>query len=177
MPLSTQIPERVSQCRAYIDNTRLSVTGELTLPDFSRPTQDMTGAGIAGTVSTPTRGNLDSMRASFAARVMTPEFLAAFGYGQHTLEFRAVIQGSDAQGAIEQRFSAFMRVVPVSTTSGTVQNGEEMGSSIEFEVLDIRVDIDDVTYVDISKLNNVVKIRNAQGVLVDENQVAQQFLA
>lgn len=177
MALTTQIPERVSQCRAYVDNTRLSVTGELTLPDFSRATQDMTGAGIAGTLSTPTRGALDSMRATFASRVMTPEFLAAFAYGAHTLEFRALIQSSDAFGATEQRFSAFMRVLPVSTTSGTIQNGEEMGASVEFEVLDIRIDIDGITYVDISKLNGVVRFRNAAGELVDELQTAQQFLA
>lgn len=177
MALSTQIPERVSQCRAYLDNTRLSVTGELTLPNFSRPTQDMTGAGMAGTAATPTRGNLESMRATFAARVMTPEFLAAFTYGQHTLEFRALIQGSNANGATESRFSAFMRAIAVSTTSGTIQNGEEMGCTIEFEVLDIRVDIDGVTYVDISKLNNIVKFRNAAGQLVDENAAANAYLS
>lgn len=177
MAQTTQIPERVSQCRAYLDNSRLSVTGELTLPDFSRPTQDMAGAGIAGPVAIPTRGNLESLRASFTSRVMTPEFLAAFSYGQHTLEFRAVIQGSDPNGSTQSLFSAFMRGVPVSTTNGAIQNGEEMGSSINFEVLDIRVDIDGITYVDISKLNNIVRIRNAAGVLVDENAVANAYLA
>lgn len=177
MPLSTQIPERVSHCRAYIDNTRLSVTGELTLPDFSRPTQDVSGAGIAGTVSTPTRGNLEAMQASFACRVITAEALAAFTYAAHSLEFRAIIQGSDATGAIEQRFSAFMRAIPVSVTSGTVNNGEEMGASVQFEVLDIRIDIDGVTLVNVSKLNNIVQFANAQGVLVDENATAQEFLA
>lgn len=177
MALTTQIPERVSQCRAYLDNTRLAVTGELTLPNFARPTQDMSGAGIAGTVATPTRGNLDSMRATFAARVMTPEFLTALSYGHHTLEFRAMIQASDAAGAVESRFSAFMRAVPVSTTSGNIQNGEEMGCTIEFEVFDIRIDIDGVTYVDISKLNNIVKIRNGAGQLVDENAAANAYLS
>lgn len=175
--LSTQIPERVSQCRGYLDNTRLSVTGELTLPGFSRPTQDMAGAGIAGTVATPTRGSLDSMRASFAARVMTAEFLAAFSYAVHTMEFRAVIQGSDENGAIEQRFSAFMRVMPVSIDSGSLQNGEEMGATIEFEVLDCRIDIDGVTLCDISKLNNIVRFADASGALVDENATARSFLS
>lgn len=177
MALTTQIPERVSQCRGYLDNSRLCVTGELTLPGFSRPTQDVTGAGIGGTVSTPTRGNLDSMRASFSARVMTAEFLAAFTYAQHTLEFRAVVQGSDENGAVEQRFSAFMRVLPVSIDSGSLQNGEEMGATIEFEVLDCRIDIDGVTLCNISKLNGIVMFADASGRLVDENATARAFLA
>lgn len=176
MPRTTQIPERVSQCRGYLDNSRLSVTGTLTLPNFSRPTQDMTGAGISGTVSTPTRGSLESLRASFDARVMTPELLAAFTYEMHTLEFRAIIQSTNMGGAATQRFSAFMKAIPVSVTSGTIQNGEEMGASIELEVLAVTITIDEQVYAQVDKLNGIVAFADANGVLVDENAAAAAFL-
>lgn len=173
----TQIPERVANCRGYIDNRRLMVTGTLTLPNFSRPTQDVSGAGIAGTVSTPTRGNLEAMQASFEARTLTAEALAAFRYGIHTLEFRAIIQGTDDTGAVEQRFSAFMKVAPVSITNGTIANGEEMGVTVTFEVLDILVIIDGITLCNISKLNNIVEFIGADGKLVNENATARDFLS
>lgn len=177
MALNVQVPERVSQCRCYFDNGRLACTGELTMPNFTRPTQDVTGAGIAGTVSSPTRGNLDSMQATFASRVLTGEMIACFAPGVHDLEFRAIIQGIGADSeAVQQRFSAFMRVIARGITSGTVNNNAEMGASAEFEVLDILVSIDDVKVVNVSKLNNIVEFLNKDGELVDDNAEASQWL-
>lgn len=171
------IPERVSQCRCYFDNARLNCTGELTLPNFTRPTGDVSGAGIAGTISTPTWGNFDAMQASFASRVVTPELLAAFAPGVRTLEFRAIIQGIDSLGqSVKQRFSCFMRVLAQGLTGGSVNNGAEMSASATFEVIDVQLSIDDETLVNISKINNIVEIRQADGSMIDENADAAQWL-
>lgn len=171
------IPERVSQCRCYLDNRRQNVTGTLTLPNFQRPTVDVSGAGIAGTLSTPTRGSLGSLRATFAARVFTDEAVSAFTYDSHSLEFRAVIQGRNALGALtEQFFSCWMTAVPVNLTSGTIDNGAEMGVTVELEVTDLLVIVDGIILCNISKPNNIVMFRDASGALVDENQNANTYL-
>lgn len=173
----TKVPERVSQCACYFSNGRLAGTGVLTPAPLSRPTSDVHGAGIAGTISTPTRGNLESRRASFAFRVETPELASVFSAGTHTLEFRAVIQGLDAlDNPIDALFSCFMRVMAVSYTPGTVDNGAEMGGTAEFEVLDELVTINGIVLRDISKTNNVMMIRNEFGMLVDELAITRAWL-
>lgn len=177
MASTVAIPERVSQCRCYYDNARMSCTGELTLPNFTRPTADISGAGIAGTISTPTWGNLESQQASFASRVATPELFAAFAPGVRTLEFRAIIQGIDRLGqSVKMRFSCFMRVLARGVTVGTVNNGAEMSASAEFEVLDVSISIDDVMLINSSKVNNILEVRQADGSLVDENADAAKWL-
>lgn len=177
MANSAMIPEVVCNCRCYYDNTPKNFTGDLTLPVFTRATADISGAGIAGTISVPVRGNLEALQATYATRVATPDFFSTFSAGRHTLEFRGVIQGSDATEPKAMNFACFMGVMARGVTPGTITKAGEMGATAEFEVLDCTIIIDGVTYVNISKLNDIVEIRNAQGELVDENAEARQFLS
>lgn len=177
MASTVAIPERVSQCRCYADNARLNCTGELTLPAFTRPTATVSGAGIAGSIDTPTWGNLESQQASFASRVATPEMIACFAPGVRSLEFRAIIQGINRQNeSVNMRFSCFMRVMCRGVTLGTVNNAAEMAASADFEVLDCTVSIDDVVLINQSKINNILEVRQADGRLVDENADAAKWL-
>lgn len=171
------IPEIVYNCRCYYDNKPKNFTGDLTLPVFTRPTADLTGAGIAGTVSVPVRGSLDSMQATFATRVATGDFFATFSAGRHTLEFRGMIQGSNATDPVDVTFSCFMGVMARSVTPGNITRGAEMGATAEFEVLDCQIFIDGEKYIDVSKLNDIVTVRDADGNLVDENEAARSFLS
>lgn len=116
------------------------------------------------------------MQAEFATRVATPEFFAVFSYGRHTLEFRGVIQASTATAPTQMNFSCFMSVACVSVTPGTLTRGGEMGATAQFEVYDELVQIDGVTYIDISKLNDICRIRNADGQLIDELENSRKFL-
>lgn len=175
--IDPKVPAVVSQCRCYFDNARLSCTGELTLANYTRPTVDISGAGIAGTISVPVQGNLESAQASFASRVLTAEMHAAFAPGLHNLEFRAIIQGIDAfDNPVEMQFSSFMTVMARGVTSGTINNASEMGATAEFEVLAETRSVNGVILCEVNKQNNIMRFRNAQGVLVDENAVASDFL-
>lgn len=171
------IPEVVRNCRCYYDNKPKNFTGDLTLPVLSRITIDLSGAGIAGTVSVPVRGNLEAMQATYATRVATPDFFATFGAGRHTLEFRAVIQASNATQSVDMNFACFMGVMARTVTPGTVTKAGEMGATAEFEVLDCTVIIDGVTYINVSKFNDIVEIRDVNGNMVDENAEARKFLS
>lgn len=171
------IPEVVRNCRCYYDNNPKNFTGDLTLPNFSRATVDLSGAGIAGTVSVPVRGNLESMQATFATRVATSDFFATFSAGRHTLEFRGVIQGNTATVATDSYFSCFMGIMARGVTSGNLTKAGEMGASAEFEVLDCLIVIDGEVCVDISKFNDIVKVRGVDGKLIDENAEAKKFLS
>lgn len=176
MANSAVIPEVVCNLRCYYDNRPKPFTGDLTPPVIARTTQEISGAGIAGPVAVPVVGNIASMQATFATRVATPDFFAAFAHGRHTLEFRGVIQGSEATEAVEMNFSCFMSVACVSVTPGTLTRGGEMGATAQFEVFDLLIQIDGVKYVDISKLNDICRIRNANGELVDELENSRKFL-
>lgn len=171
------IPEVVRNCRCYYDNKPKNFTGDLTLPVLSRVTVDLSGAGIAGTVSIPVAGNLEAMQATYATRVANPDFYSTFSAGRHTLEFRGVIQASNATQAVDMAFACFMGVMARSVTPGTFTKAGEMGATAEFEVLDCTVIIDGVVYANISKFNDIVEIRDASGKLVDENAGARKFLS
>lgn len=170
------IPEVVYNCRCYYDNMPKNFTGDLTLPNFTRATADISGAGIAGTVSVPVRGNLDAMQATFATRVATSDFFSTFSAGRHSLEFRGMIQGSNATNPVDVTFSCFMGVMSRGVTPGNLTKASEMGATAEFEVLDCQVFIDGVKYINISKLNDIVETRDANGNLVDECAAARAFL-
>jgi phage tail tube protein FII len=170
------IPEVVCNLRCYYDNRPTPFTGDLTLPVLARTTQEISGAGIAGPVAVPVIGSIASMQAQFATRVASPEFFATFAHGRHTLEFRGVIQGSAATEAVQMNFSCFMSVACVSVTPGTLTRAGEMGATASFEVFDELIQIDGTVYVDISKLNDICRIRNADGELVDELANSRKFL-
>lgn len=170
------IPEVVCNLRCYYDNRPTPFTGDLTLPVLARTTQEISGAGVGGPVAVPVLGSIASMQATFATRVATPEFFSTFASGRHTLEFRGVIQASRATTSMQMNFSCFMGVSCVSVTPGTLTRGGEMGATAEFEVYDELIQIDGVVYVDISKLNDICRIRNASGELVDELAESRKFL-
>lgn len=170
------IPEVVCNLRCYHDNRPTPFTGDLTLPVLARTTQELSGAGLAGPVAVPVLGSIESAQAQFATRVATPEFFSVFAAGRHTLEFRGVIQASRATESVQMNFSCFMGVSAVSVTPGTLTRGGEMGATASFEVYDILIQIDGVVYVDISKFNDICKIRNASGELVDELANSRKFL-
>lgn len=170
------IPEVVCNLRCYHDNQPVPFTGDLTLPVIARNTQELSGAGIAGTVAVPVVGSIASMQATFATRVANPQFFTVFSGGRHTLEFRGVIQASKNTLSVQMNFSCFMSVACVNVTPGTLTRGGEMSATAEFEVFDLLIVIDGVTYVDISKLNDICRIRNAAGVLVDELAQSRKFL-
>lgn len=176
MPNTTIIPEVVCNQRCYYDNRPTPFTGDLTLPVIARATQEISGAGIAGTIAVPITGAIASMQATFATRVASPEFMTVFSHGRHTLEFRGVIQGSEATKSSQMNFSCFMSVACVNVTPGTLVRNGEMGATAQFEVFDLLIQIDGVVYVDISKLNDICRIRNADGVLVDELAESRKFL-
>lgn len=176
MANTVQIPEVVCNLRCYYDNRPTPFTGDLTLPVLARTTQEISGAGIAGPVAVPVLGSIASMQAEFATRVASPEFFAVFSHGRHTLEFRGVIQGSEATASVQWNFSCFMSVACVSITPGTLTRGGEMGATAQFEVFDELIQIDGVVYVDISKLNDICRIRNVDGELVDELENSRKFL-
>ena len=176
-PLTIAVPERVCQCRCYLDNGRLVGTGELTLANWTRATADVTGAGFSGTISTPTRGNFESAQATFATRVYTPELMSAFAPGVHDLEFRAVIQGLNSMSqAVEQNFSAFMRVLARGITSGTISNSNEMGCSAEFEVLQETRSLNGIVLCRFDKINNIAEIRASDGTMINETLNINTFL-
>lgn len=176
MPQTALIPEVVCNLRCYHDNKPMPFTGDLTLPVLARITQEISGAGIAGPIAVPVLGNIASMQAQFATRVATPEFFSVFSAGRHTLEFRGVIQASRVTESVQMNFSCFMLVACVNVTPGTLTRGGEMGATAQFEVFDELIQIDGVVYVDISKLNDICRIRNAAGELVDELENSRKFL-
>lgn len=173
---SAIIPEVVYNCRCYYDNKPKNFTGDLTLPEFNRATVDLTGAGIAGTVSIPVRGNLESQQATYATRVATPDFFATFGAGRHDLEFRGIIQGTEGAEEGEQRFACFMGVRARSVKPGNLTKAAEMGATAEFEVLYCEIRIDGQLVLKMDKLNDILAVIDADGNLVDELESARNFL-
>lgn len=176
MASTAVIPEVVCNLRCYHDNKPMPFTGDLTLPVLERVTQEMSGAGIAGPIEVPVLGNLVSMQAQFATRVATPEFFSVFSHGRHTLEFRGVIQASRATTSVQMNFSCFMSVMCRNVTPGALVRAGEMGATAQFEVFDELIQIDGTVYVDISKMNDICRIRNANGELVDELENSRKFL-
>jgi hypothetical protein len=155
-----RVPTTLIDYAAYLGNSRLMGTGEVTLPSISAITSDVSGAGIGGKVEMPVMGHFDSMTLGIsfrtvelaAAELMIPE--------AKDIVLRASQQIYDgAGGSIKSEgVVVYARVMPKSNELGALKPGDPIDGKVELEVLRIRVVKAGVELYEIDKLNGIYKV-------------------
>lgn len=149
------LPERVVGYRAYKNGKDLIGVADVELPKIQYITEAIKGAGILGELETPTTGQTKSLKARITFRTNDTDMINLLDCAGHDLEFRSAIQKYD-QSTGARSFDSHRIVIrgfPSEGELGKLESGASGNSSIELECVYLKYVINDVTVLEIDKLN------------------------
>lgn len=149
------IPEKLIGFECYNEGEHMTGIADVVLPNLAYMTETVAGAGIAGEFDTPTVGLFQSMTTTINWRVLMDENVTFIAPRVYHFDFRGSKQFlNNAVGELEkQMLKVVMRVLPKNLNLGNFQGGAQMGTSGEFEVLYIKITLNDRELVEIDKIN------------------------
>lgn len=142
---------------------------EITLPDLSQQTADMSGTGILGTIKVPIPGMIDSLLVDIPFRMLSVRVSALFiGNKYATVKIRgALLELDTSEGRLADKpVLAVVRGFPAKLSPGKMKQGEEMGSGISIEAVYYKVAINGYELFELDKINQVYNV-NGIDVLKD----------
>ena len=158
------IPSKINSFNVYKDGIKLiGISEEVTLPDFESITETLSGPGILGEIDDPTLGHFQSMEMEIPFRTMDRDlFILSDDTSSVTITLRGSIQCtvSDTGATVFKPMRVVVRGKNKGLTGGKVKQGSGTASSIKLELLYILIEIDNVTEVELDKLNFVYKVHN-----------------
>lgn len=142
-------------------NALIGLSDEITLPDFSAITEEMSGSGLLGKIEEAVMGHFGSQEMEIPFLNLDDDI---FEYADPTevvdLNLRASQQQLDKESgkspyrgiriAVRGKLKAFK--------PGVLKQGGKMGSSITLELHYIMVEIDNVKKLELDKLNSVYRV-------------------
>ena len=156
----SKIPETLINFRIYGDGTDMLGTADLTLPKMDAMTDTVKGAGIAGEVEVPVRGNFKSSELQAKWRTIDPNAAKLFTQTSHDIDCRGAFQVQDpGTGALDvQAVKLFCRVMPKGFELGKFEVAKMTDTTTSFEVLYLKLTINGKVVMELDKLNSVCKI-------------------
>lgn len=130
------------------------------LPELNGMTEDVSGAGIAGQLSTPTLGHFESMKLTLNFRTLTTDMIVIAQQRGQAIECRGSIQAYDP--ATSSYKTVPVRVVgrgtPVTFKPGKLEPTKMMDASLELELHYFKLAMANVELVEIDKYNFICKM-------------------
>lgn len=173
--MANQVPEKLINFRVYLDGTDLIGVADVELPNMEPMRETVKGAGIAGEIDSPTLGHYSSFTCTLNWRIVTKPMVKLSAPKAYLLDLRAANQEYDAgtgeYNVIPVRI--VLRGKPISFNLGNLDVGVVAGSSNQFEVDYIKVDVNGETIREIDKINYIdrsegvdylIKVRSALGI-------------
>lgn len=154
------VPEKLNDFRVYRDGNDLLGIADVDLPDIEFLSDTIKGAGIAGEVDSPTIGQLASMKLTLNWRTITKPLTSLAQQKAHALDLRGAMQNYDAaKGEFKTvPVKIVVRCFPKKIGLGKFDKGSSTDSSSEFEVIYLKVTINNETAVEIDKYNYICVI-------------------
>ncbi|MCX4312113.1 MAG: phage major tail tube protein [Muribaculaceae bacterium] len=160
--MAYNIPSKINSFNVYKDGTKLvGISDEVTLPDFESLTETLSGPGILGEIDDPTLGHFQSMEMEIPFRQMDKDlFILSDDISSVTVTLRGSIQYTvnDTGATAFKPMRVVVRGKNKGITGGKAKQGTGTGSSIKLELLYILIEIDNVTEIELDKLNFVYKV-------------------
>lgn len=145
------IPHATADYSVYLNGTELLGIAEVTLPEISFTTEELSGAGISGKSDIPLVGMLESMTLTLNWRQLSDSVATLAAPKKHNLDLRYAGQGVEIDSGITTIPGQVMvSVIPKKTSLGKLAIGK-MDASTEFEVLAIQATVDGAMIYDIDK--------------------------
>ena len=156
------IPEKVTNYNVYKENGNrfLGLADEIELPSFENITEEMRGAGIAGSWNSTTPGHFGPMEITLKFRTFTAEIAEIFSKSGERITARAAQQTyNTSTGQIAQRgLKITFQTLPKNIALGKIAIGAPTESSITQEIVYIKIAYDDKEVIEYDKMNFIFKV-------------------
>ena len=159
--MSNIIPERGINFSVYHEGRDLLGVAEGSLPNLESITSDISGAGVAGTVSSPVLGHFGSLELSLTWRNVTKDIFKLAGQYSHNIDLYAAMQDYNAGRGVYKVNSlhVYVKAIPKNITIGNLVSGDTTGTTTALECTYMKIDINNNNYAEIDKFNYICKIR------------------
>jgi P2 family phage contractile tail tube protein len=151
------IPEKLINFRVYLDGTDLLGAADVELPSLEYMKETVKGAGIAGEFESPVLGHTGSLSLTINWRTPTRDVLRLAAPKAHALDVRGALQLYDAGLGeyVVTPLKVVVRAIPKAPKMGKFEPGAQTDSSSEFEVIYLKIVLDEEDMVEIDKLNYI----------------------
>ncbi len=156
------IPEIINNFHLYkgtgdSGDMYLGLTGEVTLPDLEAMKETVSGSGLLGEVDVANPGHYSEIEMEIPFVGLCDDMMQLSPNEYNVLTMRAAQQATVKVDHSKQ--ISGMKVVIGGTVKkyklGTVKIGGQMGSSVTLSVTYIKITVDDKTYFELDKYNEV----------------------
>lgn len=149
------VPERLVNFRVYNEAEDLLGVSDIELPELSYMTDTISGAGMAGEVESPVIGHFQSMGTTFNWRTIEKKAVNLLGMKAHLVIARGAQQEYDASNGVWKTVPVrcTMKVMPKKLGVGKFEVGSTTDTSTEFEVIYLKLYIDNKEVLEIDKYN------------------------
>jgi len=163
MALDTNLtPEIVNSFNVYIDGVKaIGTAPEITLPQITSETIDVSGAGILGKISAPNIGQFESIEQEVSFNLVYSSFVNVLSpKRQVNLTFRVAQQAVDKSLGYAYKGLRIVEVGRVKEfTPGKIKAGEGMEAKVKLELTYIMIENDGEEIIAIDKLNGVYRVQ------------------
>jgi uncharacterized protein len=153
--MANLIPEKLNDFRVFHNGGNLVGIADMQLPSFENITETVKGAGIAGEYESPNIGHFQSMKLTFNWRVLNESMALLLAPNVGSFDCRGANQVLDAATGnyIQVPCRVLVRGIPTKNELGKMEKGSPYDSSTEIEVTYIKIAINNITLVELDKLN------------------------
>ncbi|MCI1959185.1 MAG: phage major tail tube protein [Clostridia bacterium] len=155
-----KVDESIVNFAVYEDGTEFLGMAEATLPEISRITAEINGAGINGTYNAPIVGHLEAMSLTLNFKTSSKAQYSLYENRVHTLDLRvAQQQRNPSTGEINTvSVKHVLGVTPVKLSPGKVAPASTADGSGEYSVSYYATYIDGTKVMEIDLLNFICLI-------------------
>lgn len=163
------IPEKLINYNLFVDGSRSeSAIVDVDLPDVQFMSENITGAGIAGEIESPTLGHTSPLNMTLNIRTLIDEDFKYLEPRAYSLEIKAGMQSyNQSEGKIQvKKLSVMVKGIPKGFSLGKASVGKPTDSKREFAVTYLKVEYEGKEVLEIDKTNMIFKV-NGTDFLVD----------
>lgn len=130
---------------------------EVTLPEISAVTEEITGAGIAGKIEAVVLGAIEAMTATFNFRTVSNNAISLHEPRQHNIDLRAAQQQNDTvKGTTEVvKVRHCLKMIPKKLNPGKIASSSTAEVSGEYAVQYFATYINGTKKIEIDPLNYI----------------------
>ena len=150
-------PEVIINYEVYEDAVNMLGSANVTLPDITNMTQNITGAGIAGEMESVILGHMSAMQMTINWRTVTNEVIKLAEQRRHNLELRVSQQYHDTTAARigSTPVKYVVGAVPKRMNLGSLAPASPANAASEFSVVYLAAYIDGSKVTEIDPANYI----------------------
>lgn len=163
-----KVDETVIGFAVYEDATEYMGLSEVTLPEISNLTEEISGAGIGGKIESVILGAIEAMTLTLSFRTVTKNAIKLHEPRQHNIDLRAAQQQKDTVKGVTEVVSVkhILTVTPKKLNPGKVATASAAEVSGEYAVTYYATYIDGKKMLEIDPLNYIYYV-NGTDYLAD----------